>query len=195
MGAVFRRAHAAAGTFNLALSSVATNPTTEPRQGPSQTIVFTFDKPLSAATVTVTEGTATAGAPTFSGNDVIVPLYGVVSNQQYVTVALSNVASSDGGTGGSGSRRIGFLAGDANQNRAVSLADVAAVNAQLAVPVTSVNYLKDINASGTITLADKAITNANLTKAPCSAVGPVASLPAPAGWGKKRGPRGAPLPT
>jgi hypothetical protein len=48
--------------------------------------VFTFDKPLNAATVTITEGTATAAAPTFSGNDVVVNLTGV-TNQQYVTVA------------------------------------------------------------------------------------------------------------
>ena len=31
-----------------------TNPTTEPRQGPAQTIVFTFDKPVTAANVAVT---------------------------------------------------------------------------------------------------------------------------------------------
>ena len=39
------------------------------------------------------------------------------------------------------------------------------VNAQLSQPVTAANYLKDVNASGTLTLADKGITNANLTKA------------------------------
>ena len=94
--AVSRKVHGGAGTFNLPLSAVATNPTTEPRIGPAQTIVFTFDKPISTATVTIAEGTATAGAPTFSGNDVIVGLTGV-NNQQYVTVALTNVASVDGG--------------------------------------------------------------------------------------------------
>jgi hypothetical protein len=31
--------------------------------------------------------------------------------------------------------------------------------------VTAANYLKDVNASGTLSLADKGITNANLTKA------------------------------
>ena len=164
LGAVSRKVHGGAGTFELPLSLVATNPTTEPRQGPAQTIVFTFDKPISAATVTVTEGIATAGATTFSGNDVVVDLTGV-NNQQYVTVALSNVASVDGGTGGSGSVRIGFLLGDVNQNRVVTVADLGLVNAQLAQSVTAANYLKDVNASGTLTVADKGITNANLTKA------------------------------
>jgi hypothetical protein len=143
---------------------VATNPTTEPRIGPAQAIVFTFDKPVIGATVAISEGTATAAAPTFSGNDVVVNLAGV-TNQQYVTIALTNVASSDGGTGGAGSVRVGFLAGDVNQNRVVSIADLGLVNAQLAQPVTASNFLKDVNASGAITVADKGITNQNLTKA------------------------------
>jgi hypothetical protein len=167
--AVSRKVHGAAGTFDLPLSLVTPpninhNPTTEPRQGPAQTIVFTFDKPLTAATATITEGTATAATPTFSGNDVVVGLTNV-TNQQYVTIALTNVASVDGGTGGSGSVRVGFLVGDVNQNRVVTLADLGLVNAQLAQAVTVANYLKDVNASGTLTLADKGITNANLTKA------------------------------
>ena len=162
--AVSRRVHGGAGTFDLPLSTVTTNPATEPRQGPAQTIVFTFDKPINAATATITEGTAAAGAPTFSGSNVIVGLTGV-NNQQYVTIALTNVASSDGGTGGSGSVRLGFLVGDVNQNRVVTLADLGLVNAQLAQTVTAANYLKDVNASGTLSLADKGITNANLTRA------------------------------
>ena len=163
--AVSRKVHGAAGTFDLPLLlTPVTNPTTEPRQGPLQTIVFTFDKPITAATVTVTEGTATAGAPTFSGNDVIVNLSGV-TNVQYVTVALSNVTAADGGTGGTGSVRAGFLVGDVNQNRVVTVADVGLINAALAQPVTASNYLKDVNASGTLTVGDKAIANANLATA------------------------------
>jgi hypothetical protein len=164
MSAVSRRVHGAAGTFDLPLSAVPTNPTTEPRQGPAQMIVFTFDKPINSAIATVTEGTALAGAPTFSSNSVTVGLTGV-NNQQYVTIALTAVAGTDGSTGGTGSVRVGFLAGDVNQNRVVTLADLGLVNAQLAQSVTASNYLKDVNASGTLTLADKGITNANLTKA------------------------------
>jgi hypothetical protein len=164
LGAVSRKAHGSAGTFDLALSLALTSPTTEPRQGPAQSIVFTFDKPANAATATITEGVATASTPTFSGNNVIVNLTGV-TNQQYVTVSLSSIDSSDGGTGGTASARIGFLAGDVSQNRVVTVADLGLVNAQLAQPVTAANYLKDVNANGTLTVADKGITNANLTKA------------------------------
>jgi hypothetical protein len=94
----------------------------------------------------------------------VVPLAGV-ANQQYVTVTLTNVASTGGATGGSGEVRVGFLAGDVNQSRVVSVADLGLVNAQLAQPVSAANYLKDVNASGTLTVANKGITNASLTKA------------------------------
>jgi hypothetical protein len=167
--AVSRKVHGGAGTFDLPLSLVSvTNPTTEPRLGPVQTIVLTFNKAITGATATITEGTATAGTPTFSGNDVIVGLTGV-TNKQYVTVALTNVGSSDGGSGGSGSVRIGFLAGDVNQNRAVTVSDLVLVNNQIAHAVTAANFLKDLNASGAITVADKILANNNLAK----------SLPAP----------------
>ena len=162
VSAVSRKVHGTAGTFNLALSGVATDPTTESRQGPTQRIVLTFDKAITAASVTVTEGAATAALPTFSGSDVIVDLAGV-ANAQYVTVALTNVASSDGGTGGTGSVRLGFLLGDVNQNRVVTLSDLALINAQLAQSVTAANFLMDVNANGAMSVADKAIANANLT--------------------------------
>jgi len=157
-----RKIHGAAGTFDLPLSTVATNPTTEPRQGATAAIVMTFDSAVVSANAAVIEGTAVAGAPTFSGKDVTVSLSGV-TDRQYVTVSLTNVASSTV-SGGAASVRLGFLVGDVNQNRVVSLADLGLVNAQLAQSVTAANYLKDVNASGTLTLADKGITNANLTK-------------------------------
>jgi hypothetical protein len=162
--AVSRKVHGGAGTFDLPLSAATTDPTTEPRQGPAQTIVFTFDKAITGAIVAITEGVATAGAPGFSGNDVVVNLTGV-SNQQYVTVSLTDVASSDGGAGGSGTVRIGFLLGDVNLNRVVTVADLGLTNTQLAQVVSGANFLKDVNASGTLSLADKGIANANLTRA------------------------------
>jgi len=162
-----RRVHGSAGTFEILLNAVATSPTTEPRSGGAggnHTIVFTFDKPVAGGVAGVTAGTATAGAPTFDGNDMIVPLTGV-SNQQYVTVSVSDVIAADGGTGGSGSVRVGFLLGDVNQNRVVTVSDLGLVNAQIAQLVSSANFLKDVNATGTLTVADKGIANTQITKA------------------------------
>lgn len=161
--AASRKTHGAAGIFDLSLSQVLTDPTSEPRAGPAVTVVLTIDKALAGATVAVKEGTAIANTPALSGNDVVVDLTGV-ADQQYATISLTNVASADGFSGGSGSVRIGFLAGDVNQNRMVTLLDLGVVNAQLAQPVTASNFLLDVNASVTLTLADKGLTSNNLTK-------------------------------
>jgi hypothetical protein len=87
----------------------------------------------------------------------VVPLTGV-SNQQYVTIAVSGIAAADGGSGGSGSVRLGFLLGDVSQNRVVTVSDLALVNAQVAQVVAASNFLKDVNVSGTLSIADKGIT-------------------------------------
>jgi hypothetical protein len=49
--------------------------------------------------------------------------------------------------------------------RVVTVADLGLVNAQIAQVVTATNFLKDVNASGTLTVADKGITNTQVTKA------------------------------
>jgi hypothetical protein len=61
--------------------------------------------------------------------------------------------------------RVGFLLGDVNQSRVVTVSDLAQVNAQIAQVVGQGNYLKDVNASGTLTVADKGIANTQITKA------------------------------
>jgi len=88
-----------------------------------------------------------------------------MTNAQYVTVTVSNVASTEGDIGGTGSMRIGFLAGDVNRNRVVTLADLLSVNNVLTQPVTAANYLRDVNASGTLSLSDLLFVNGNLTQA------------------------------
>ena len=160
---VSRKVHGGVATYNLPLNAVSTNPTTEPRGG-AHLIVFTFNKPVTAGSALVTEGVATAGLATFSGNEMRVPLT-AVNDQQYVTVTVSSVSAADGGTGGSGSIRLGYLLGDVDQNRVVSSADLVLVNAQVAQFVTAANYLKDVNISNTMSLADKGIVNTRLTKA------------------------------
>ena len=155
------KTHGTAGTFGLPLAATPLNPSTEPRIGPTQTIVFTFDKPVTAGIASTSEGAATVGAPTFSGNDMTVPLAGV-TNAQYVTVNVNGVLASDGGGGGTGSIRVGFLFGDVNQTRQVTVADVGTVNAALLQTVTAANFLLDVNVDGKLTVADKGLVNSNL---------------------------------
>lgn len=162
-----RKTHAAAGSFDLVLAATSFDPTTEPRAsgaGGSHAIVFTFDKPVTNGTATVSAGIATAGTPVFSGNEMIVPLT-AVANGQFVTVSVMDVASADGGTGGSGSVRLGFLAGDVNGSRVVTLSDMLAVNADLTQPVSASNFVRDVNLSGTLTLSDLLFVNTYVTQA------------------------------
>jgi uncharacterized protein (DUF1800 family) len=161
-GAVSRKVHGAAGSFDLSLASDPANPTVEPRSGPTHTIVFTFNKPVTAGTAAIAQGVATVSSPTFSGAEMVVPLTGA-ANAQYVTVNVSGVVAADGGTGGSGSVRVGLLLGDVNQNRVVTVSDLVLVNAQVAHAVTAANYLLDVNASGALTVSDKIIVNGKLT--------------------------------
>jgi len=162
--AALRRVHGSAGPFDLALSLDQSAPTTDPRQGPTATVVFIFDKQIIGAIAAVTEGTATVALLVLNGNDVEVTLTDI-ADVQYVAIDLTGVASADGGTGGTGTVRIGFLVGDVTQNRVITVSDLGQVNAQIAQVVTSANFLKDVNASGTLSVADKGITNSKVTKA------------------------------
>jgi hypothetical protein len=45
------------------------------------------------------------------------------------------------------------------------VSDLAQVNGQVAQTVTATNYLKDVNASGTLSVADKASVNTKITNA------------------------------
>jgi hypothetical protein len=159
-GVASRRIHGAAGTFDLALTMappVNHNPTTEPRSGPAQSIVFTFDRNVTSGTASVTEGVATAGAPTFAGNEMTVPLTNV-NDKQYVTVDVSNVASSDGGTGGAGNIRIGFLAGNVTQSRKVLPSDVGLVRSHLLQPVGPANFVYSVTLGSQVAPADVGLT-------------------------------------
>ena len=164
-GVFSRKTHGAEGAFNLLLGANVSNPTTEPRAGPAQKLVFGFDKPVKSASAAVTSGTATVGATTASGNEVIVDLTGV-TDRQYLTVEVSNVVGiDDAPSGATLVRRVGFLAGDVNQNRVVSVADMGLVHTLLSQTTTSGNFLRDIDASGSIAVADRTAVNANLTRA------------------------------
>ena len=66
LSAASRKVHGPAGTFDLPLSLAAANPTTEPRQSATATIVMSFDSAIISATAVVTEGPATVGTLTFT---------------------------------------------------------------------------------------------------------------------------------
>jgi N-acetylneuraminic acid mutarotase len=160
-----RKVHIGAGTFDLALSLVAPpainhNPATEPRSGPAQALVFQFDKPVISGNAAISEGVATLGVPTFSGNEMTVPLTGV-TNKQYVTVDVSSVAAADGGSGGSGSARIGLLVGNVTGSRQVLPSDVGLVRSHQLENVGPTNFQYSVTLGSKVLPADVGITRAN----------------------------------
>jgi hypothetical protein len=127
-------------------------------------IVFQFNKTVTAGTATVTEGAAAVSSLAFVGNEMRVALSGV-TNGQYVTLVANNVSSADGGAFGGAAVRVGFLAGDVNGNRNVSLSDLLAVDGVLSQPVSPSNFLRDVNTSGTLSLSDLLTIDGKLSQA------------------------------
>ena len=157
---VSRKAHGAAGTFDIAI-----NPATlisglidvEPRAiGAGHTIIFGFNNSISSTgTVTsvdaasVAIGSATAA---ISGNNIVVTLTGIPDNRR-AKVTLTGV----NGTGLVASASIGFLIGDQNNSRSITGTDIGVVRGRSGQAVTSVNFKSDLNASGTLTGTDVSI--------------------------------------
>ena len=155
-GAVSRKMHAAAGTFdvNLPLSG---EPGLECRNtAGNHTLVFTFTNNVVSGNAGVTSGAGLAGAPTFSGRTMTVPLSGV-SDVQKITVTLSNVTDQFGQVLPNRPVSMNLLLGDANGNKSVNATDIGQAKGQSGVPVTSVNFRMDCNAGGSINATDISI--------------------------------------
>jgi hypothetical protein len=125
------------------------------------TIVFTFDKAIASASAAVSGGSATVlGAATpGAGNTLSVNLTSI-ANAQTITLSLSNIIASDGGTLASAAVSCRVLQGDVNGNGTVSAADVAMTKANVGQSVSASNFRTDINENGLISAAD-----VNLVKA------------------------------
>ncbi len=159
---VSRKTHGTAGTFDVDLP-LAGDPGIECRSGGANgdyTLVFIFANPLgSVGGANVTNGTGSAASSnidTGDPHDYIVNLTGV-TNAQYITVSLTNVADSVGNFSTTLSASMGLLLGDVNASGRVDAADVSGVRQQTLQPVTSSNFREDINASGRIDAADVSI--------------------------------------
>ena len=148
VSAASRLTQGTAGTFDVNMP-LAGPSGVEDRIASTYTAVFTFNVAVTSGTATVTSGTATAGTPTFSGNEMRVPLTGV-ANEQIVTIQVSNV----NGGGSPSSVPFGFLIADANANRTVDKPDLNQIKAAVGQPVTAANFRDDVNANGSITSGD-----------------------------------------
>ena len=156
VGAVSRKVHGTAGTFDIDLLPPA--PGIECRSGtPSGTdfqVVFTFALPVTVGGVSLTskDGLATADPPIIAGKTVTVNLHNV-TNAQTIGVTLTNVRH---GTdiGGDVGVAMGVLIGDTTADRSVNSADIGQTKSQSGHLVTSSNFREDVTVDGSINSAD-----------------------------------------
>jgi hypothetical protein len=172
-GAVSRKTHGAAGTFDLELPLTGA-PGVESRNGPvlgSHTIVLTFNNEVVSGNATVVEGTATvSGPPAFAGKTMTVQLTGV-PNVQQVTLALNGVQDGFAQTLPTTTLVMKAIWGDVNGSSAVNAADVGQTKAATGQPLTPVrtSFGADVNVDGAVTASDVGLVK--------SAAGSAAGLP------------------
>jgi hypothetical protein len=149
VSAASRLTHGRAGTFDVLMPLTGTSGVEDRDAAGSYLAVFTFDAPVTSGSASIVSGTATAGTPVFSGNEMQVPLTGVTT-PQIVTVRVSGV------NGGSATTDVpfGFLIADANASRLVDQTDRTVIQGQLNQPVTSANFRDDVNHDGKIKNVD-----------------------------------------
>lgn len=151
VSAASRLTHGSAGTFDIAMP--LTGPTgVEDRQAGTYNIVLTFDQAVTSGMVAVTSGTATVGAPVFSGNTMIVPLTGI-TDPEVVGLTLTTV----NGLATSAAINLGFLVGDVNADRFTNGGDTVLVRGDSGADVNGSNFRADVNLDGFINGGDTAI--------------------------------------
>lgn len=172
IGAVSRKTHGAAGSFDINLP-LGGAPGIESRSGGATNdyqLVLTFTNTVSVngnPQAQVTSGTGMIGSGgipnggmvTVNGNIVTVPLTNV-ANVQTLNITLFGVIT--GGVGGNLVIPMSVLVGDVNANRTVNASDVAQGKSQIGQPVGSTNFRADVNANGTINATDVAIIKSNI---------------------------------
>jgi hypothetical protein len=152
-GAVSRKTHGAAGTFDVDILNANFGPECRSSAG-NHTLVFSFSNNVVSGSASITSGIGSvSGTPMFSGSSMIVNLTGV-GDAQKITVSLSNVTDAAGQSLPSIAVSANMLIGDINGSKVVTASDIGAVKAQSGVPVTAANFRADAATSGAINASD-----------------------------------------
>ncbi|HEX8279890.1 MAG TPA: dockerin type I domain-containing protein, partial [Chthoniobacterales bacterium] len=158
-GAVSRKLHGGTTTIDLPLSLDAPA-TVEPRRGAVATdhlLVFTFSNAIVSGSASVTNGTGNvSGTPSISGNTMSVALSGV-SDEQKITVTLSNVTDTLGQVLPTAAVSVRLLVGDVNRDGIVNSGDATQTRTRSGQPVSTANFGADVNTDGTINGGDALI--------------------------------------
>jgi uncharacterized delta-60 repeat protein len=160
-GAVSRKTHGGAGTFDVPLP-LSGNVGVECRSGGATNdyqIIFNFVNSVTVGSAAVTSGAGSVSSFSVSGSLVTVNLTGV-TNARRITVTLFNV--NDGTNSGDVPVSMGVLVGDVNGNAAVNASDVGLTKTQVGQAVGNSNFREDVNANGTISATDVAQVKAEV---------------------------------
>jgi serine protease AprX len=153
-GAVSRKVHGAAGTFDIPLP-LSGEPGVEcGSTGGNHSIVFTFDNNIASGNASVTAGSGSvSGSPTFSANTMTVNLTGVTDVQK-VTVTLAGVTDTLAQTLPNTPVSMNVLAGDSTGNKSVNASDITQIKTRSGAAVDATNFRSDLNANGSINASD-----------------------------------------
>lgn len=161
-GAVSRKTHGGAGSFDIPLP-LSGEPGVECRSNDGNfTLVVTFDNNVVSGNATVTSGVGTvSGVPIFSGNTMTINLAGVADVQR-LTVTLQGVTDTMSQVLPDTPINMNMLIGDTSGNKTVNASDIAQTKAQVGAVVTGANFREDVNVSGTLTSADVSLVKSKL---------------------------------
>jgi len=174
-GAVSRKTHGAAGTFDINMpltgssgiecrsggathdySLVATFSSNVNVTGMPQAQVITGSGCVGSGGVCDPNGTVSV-----SGNIVTVPLTNI-ADAQVINVQINGVNGAGDEPAVNVNIPVGILIGDVNGNRAVNASDVALTKSQVGQNVGAGNFREDVNANGTISSTDVAIVKSDV---------------------------------
>lgn len=161
LSTVSRQRHRNAGSFDINLPLTG-EPGVECRYANGKySLVFNFTNNVVSGNVDVTSGTATAGAPVFSGTTMTVPLSGVADVQK-VTLTLSDVTNNSSEVLPTTAVSMNVLVGDVTGDKKVDTSDVNLTRGQVGMAVTASNFREDVRPDGAITSVDVKQVRANL---------------------------------
>ena len=154
-GAVSRKRHGVAGSFDLSLPLDGGVGVECRDSGGNHTLVFTTSNSVVGGNASVTTGTGSvAGNPTVSGNTITVPLTGV-TDVQMITVTLSGVTDSLAQVLPDTAVSMNVLNGDTNGDRLVNAADSLQTRGLSGQATDATNFRSDLNRDGFINSGDQ----------------------------------------
>jgi hypothetical protein len=163
LGAVSRKTHGNAGTFDIGLPLIG-GPGIECRSGGANgdyKVVFVFANPVTAVGgASVNAGSISSRSTGADPHEYVVNLTGV-PNDQRVTVTLTGITDTAGNATNSLAVTMGVVIGDTTGNGAVNSSDISQTQSQSGQPVTIDNFREDVTVNGLINSSDIALVQSN----------------------------------